>query len=92
MIASKRPRAPFALSDRLCQILKTLIRPREAVEKYFDAIMVELIQSMGSEQCRLRESACSAAADAVQGVAFERLEKYLEPVRDITFAPVTGKM
>lgn len=44
--------------------------------------MKELLESMGAAQWRVRESACSAIGDALQGCSFQQMEPFLEQVRE----------
>ena len=69
-------------------ILRTLIEPRKAVERYLDAILTDLLANMGAQQWRLRESACSALSDALQGCSLAQVDKYLEAVRSRSLCQV----
>ncbi len=42
----------------------------QALDEYFQPILQELLQGMGSRQWRIREASCSALGDALQGKSF----------------------
>jgi len=68
------------------QVWKSLVaNPKEAVDKYFDVIIVELINGLGDRMWRTRESSCSALADLLHGRKISQLEKYLEDLWNMTF-------
>jgi len=68
------------------QVWKSLVtNPKEAIDKYFDVIIVELISSLGDRMWRTRESSCLALADLLHGRKIGQLEKYLEDLWNMTF-------
>ncbi|ORX45553.1 ARM repeat-containing protein, partial [Anaeromyces robustus] len=68
------------------QVWKSLVtNPKEAVDKYFDVIIVELINGLGDRMWRTRESSCLALADLLHGRKISQLEKYLEDLWNMTF-------
>ena len=55
------------------------------IEKYFDAIMDDLLQNVLGKEWRVRQACCSAIGDLVQGRQLEKYEKYLEPIWSVCF-------
>ncbi|KAH7062064.1 proteasome stabiliser-domain-containing protein [Macrophomina phaseolina] len=47
------------------------------VDKYFDAIMEDLLQNILGKEWRVRQAACAAVADLVQGRSVDKYEQYL---------------
>eukprot|EP00026_Physarum_polycephalum_P000236 Phypoly_transcript_00236.p1 GENE.Phypoly_transcript_00236~~Phypoly_transcript_00236.p1 ORF type:complete len:1888 (+),score=384.04 Phypoly_transcript_00236:110-5665(+) len=66
-------------------ILKALIDPKKALDTYFDPIMQELLQGMGSRQWRVREGSCGALGDALQGKSFADISKYFLDIYTMCF-------
>lgn len=50
------------------------------IDKYFDAIMEDLLTSILGKEWRVRQACCSAIADLVQGRPLEKYEDYLERI------------
>ncbi|OCK83918.1 hypothetical protein K432DRAFT_379061 [Lepidopterella palustris CBS 459.81] len=55
------------------------------VEKHFDAIMDDLLDSILAKEWRVRQASCAAIADLVQGRTPDRYEKYLGQIWDKCF-------
>jgi len=71
------------------QVWKSLVtNPKEAVDKYFDVIVVELINGLGDRMWRTRESSCLALSDLLHGRKISQLEKYLEDLWNMTFRAI----
>lgn len=50
------------------EIWNALVKDSSAtIDKYFDAIMEDLLNSILTKEWRVREAACAAVADLVQG-------------------------
>lgn len=50
------------------------------IDKYFDAIMQDLLGSILGKEWRVRQACCAAIADLVQGRPLEKYERYLEDI------------
>lgn len=50
------------------------------IDKYFDAIMQDLLESILGREWRVRQACCGAIADLVQGRPQEKYERYLEEI------------
>lgn len=50
------------------------------IDKHFDAIMKDLLESILGREWRVRQACCAAIADLVQGRSLEKYEKYLEQI------------
>ncbi|KAF2169020.1 hypothetical protein M409DRAFT_52992 [Zasmidium cellare ATCC 36951] len=50
------------------------------IDKYFDAIMQDLLESILGREWRVRQACCAAIADLVQGRPLEKYEQYLEQI------------
>lgn len=50
------------------------------IDKYFDAIMEDLLGSILGKEWRVRQASCAAIADLVSGRPLEKYEKYLEKI------------
>ena len=62
-------------------IWNALVKDSSAtVNKYFDAIMDDLLASVLGKEWRVRQASCAAIADLVQGRPLEKYEKYLEQI------------
>ncbi|KAI8935987.1 hypothetical protein NX059_007490 [Plenodomus lindquistii] len=55
------------------------------IDKHFDAIMDDLLVSILTKEWRVRQAACAAIADLIQGRSIDKYEKYLTDVWDKTF-------
>ncbi|KAF2206012.1 ARM repeat-containing protein [Delitschia confertaspora ATCC 74209] len=55
------------------------------IDKHFDAIMDDLLNSILTKEWRVRQASCAAIADLVQGRSIDKYEKYLSQVWDRTF-------
>lgn len=67
-------------------IWNALVKDSSAtIDKHFDAIMDDLLVSILTKEWRVRQAACAAIADLIQGRSIEKYEKYLTDVWDKTF-------
>ncbi|OCL06260.1 major component of the proteasome [Glonium stellatum] len=55
------------------------------IDKHFDAIMDDLLESILTKEWRVRQASCAAIADLVQGRTPDKYEKYLSQVWDKCF-------
>lgn len=56
-----------ATQDAMANIWKSLLpNPNQQVEDYFDLIVKELLENLGSKMWRYRQSACDALVDLIQ--------------------------
>lgn len=55
------------------------------IDKYFDAIMDDLLTSILTKEWRVRQASCAAVADLVQGRNIDKYEKYLGDIWDKCF-------
>lgn len=67
-------------------IWKAVVKDQNAVlDKYFDAIMDELLKStLDGREWRVREASCAAIADLTYGQSFEKYEKYYTDIWRVT--------
>ncbi|KAF2854581.1 hypothetical protein T440DRAFT_415945 [Plenodomus tracheiphilus IPT5] len=67
-------------------IWNALVKDSSAtIDKHFDAIMDDLLVSILTKEWRVRQAACAAIADLIQGRSIDKYEKYLTDVWDKTF-------
>ncbi|KAJ8107311.1 hypothetical protein OPT61_g8953 [Boeremia exigua] len=67
-------------------IWNALVKDSSAtIDKHFDAIMDDLLVSILGKEWRVRQAACAAIADLVQGRGIEKYEKYLTSIWDKCF-------
>jgi len=67
------------IRDSMKKMWLTLVpQPREALNAHFDAIMIDLLDSMGNRQFRVRNSACAALGELLGGRGMGQLDPYLE--------------
>ncbi|KAF2749465.1 ARM repeat-containing protein [Sporormia fimetaria CBS 119925] len=59
--------------------------PTATIDKQFDAIMEDLLNSILTKEWRVRQASCAAIADLVQGRKMEKYEKYLDQIWDKCF-------
>ncbi|XXG94890.1 hypothetical protein Hte_001149 [Hypoxylon texense] len=67
-------------------IWKAVVKDQNAVfDKYYDAIMDELLKStLDGREWRVREASCAAIADLTYGQPFEKYEKYYTDIWRVT--------
>ncbi|KAL7942508.1 proteasome stabiliser domain-containing protein [Trichoderma barbatum] len=59
------------------EIWKALVKdPKTVMDVHFDAIMEELLKSILGREWRMREASCAAISELLNGVPFERYEKF----------------
>ncbi|KAI1309120.1 hypothetical protein EDD11_004131 [Mortierella claussenii] len=74
------------VNEAMTSIWRALVKePKKAVQEYFDVIVKDLLEGMGSRAWRTRESSCLAMADLLQGRSVEEIEKYLENIWTMSF-------
>ncbi|KAF2405383.1 ARM repeat-containing protein [Trichodelitschia bisporula] len=61
-------------------IWNALVKDKDAVDKHFDTIILDLLDNILAREWRVREACCAALADLIQGQRFEKYEKYIERV------------
>lgn len=62
-------------------IWKALVKDSAAaIDKYFDAIIEDLLVSILGKEWRVRQASCAAIADLVSGQALEKYERFLERI------------
>ncbi|KAH9878470.1 hypothetical protein IAQ61_001742 [Plenodomus lingam] len=67
-------------------IWNALVKDSSAtIDKHFDAIMDDLLVSILTKEWRVRQAACAAIADLIQGRSIDKYEKYLTDIWDKTF-------
>jgi proteasome component ECM29 len=67
------------IQDSMKKMWLTLVpNPREALNTHFDAIISDLLTSMGNRQYRVRNSACAALVELLHGRGMTQLDPYLE--------------
>ncbi|KAF1929696.1 major component of the proteasome [Didymella exigua CBS 183.55] len=67
-------------------IWNALVKDSSAtIDKHFDAIMDDLLVSILGKEWRVRQAACAAVADLIQGRGIDKYEKYLSSVWDKCF-------
>lgn len=57
----------------------------KTVDRYFDAILTEVLKSMGSKEWRVRQASTSALGNLLQTVPLERYEPKLEEIWNMSF-------
>ncbi|KAF9434869.1 hypothetical protein BGZ76_007269 [Entomortierella beljakovae] len=74
------------VNEAMTSIWRALVKePKKAVQEYFDVIIKDLLEGMGSRIWRTRESSCLAMTDLLQGRSIEEIEKYLETLWTMSF-------
>ncbi|KAI9332879.1 proteasome stabiliser-domain-containing protein [Zopfochytrium polystomum] len=74
------------VSESMKSIWKALVRdPKKAVDENFDAILKEILKSMGDRMWRTRESSCLALSDLLQGRQMDQFESSLEQIWTMCF-------
>ena len=71
-----------SMNDIWAAIVK---EPAKTVDLHFDSIMNDLLKNILSREWRVRQASCAAIADLVQGRTFEKYEKYLAKIWELTF-------
>ncbi|CAI6341703.1 unnamed protein product [Periconia digitata] len=67
-------------------IWNALVKDSSAtIDRYFDAIMDDLLTSILTKEWRVRQASCAAIADLVQGRNVDKYEKYLGDIWDKCF-------
>ncbi|KAF2810350.1 ARM repeat-containing protein [Mytilinidion resinicola] len=70
----------------MTDIWNALVKDSSAtIDKHFDAIMTDLLESILTKEWRVRQACCAAVADLVQGRDLEKYEKYLDQIWDKCF-------
>ncbi len=59
--------------------------PAKTIDQHFDSIMNDLLKNILGKEWRVRQASCAAIADLVQGRTFEKYEKYLAKIWELTF-------
>ena len=59
--------------------------PAKTIDLHFDSIMNDLLKNILGKEWRVRQASCAAIADLVQGRRFEKYEKYLATIWELTF-------
>ena len=59
--------------------------PAKTIDQHFDSIINDLLKNILGREWRVRQASCAAIADLVQGRTFEKYEKYLEKIWELTF-------
>ena len=59
--------------------------PIKTIDLHFDSIMNDLLKNILGKEWRVREASCAAIADLVQGRTFEKYEKHLARIWELTF-------
>ena len=59
--------------------------PAKTIDLHFDSIVNDLLKNILGKEWRVRQASCAAVADLVQGRTFEKYEKYLARIWELTF-------
>ena len=59
--------------------------PAKTIDLHFDSIVNDLLKNILGKEWRIRQASCAAVADLVQGRTFEKYEKYLARIWELTF-------
>ena len=71
-----------SMNDIWAAIVK---EPAKTIDLHFDGIMNDLLKNILGKEWRVRQASCAAVADLVQGRIFEKYEKYLAKIWELTF-------
>ena len=73
---------PSPMGQTMSVIWKGIVKERgqQVTEKYFSAIVRDVVASLGDRLWRTRESACHAGADLISGRPLEQVEGIMEPL------------
>ena len=71
-----------SMNDIWAAIVK---EPAKTIDLQFDSIMSDLFKNILGKEWRVRQASCAAIADLVQGRTFEKYEKYLAKIWELTF-------
>ncbi|KAN0039348.1 hypothetical protein ACTA71_001542 [Dictyostelium dimigraforme] len=66
-------------------ILNALIDQKDLFPQYFQPILKEVLQGMGTNSWRVREASCSAIPDTIQNATPEQILPYLEEIFYMSF-------
>ena len=59
--------------------------PVKTIDLHFDTILNDLLKNILGKEWRVRQASCAAIADLVQGRTFDKYEKYLARIWELTF-------
>ena len=71
-----------AMNDIWVALVK---EPTRIIDEHFDGIMNDLLKNILGKEWRVREASCAAIADLVSGRQFEKYEKFLTEIWEVTF-------
>lgn len=71
-----------SMNDIWAAIVK---EPAKTIDLHFDSILNDLLKNILGKEWRARQASCAAIADLVQGQTFEKYEKYLAKIWELTF-------
>ena len=71
-----------SMNDIWAAIVK---EPAKTIDLHFDSILNDLLKNILGKEWRARQASCAAIADLVQGRTFEKYEKYLAKIWELTF-------
>jgi proteasome component ECM29 len=67
-------------------IWSALVKDSSAtINQYFDDILADLLKNILGKEWRTRQASCAAIADLVQGREFEKYEKHLQAIWQVSF-------
>ena len=71
-----------SMNDIWAAIVK---EPAKTIDLHLDSIMNDLLKNILGKEWRVRQASCAAIAELVQGRTFEKYEKYLAKIWELTF-------
>ena len=71
-----------SMNDIWAAIVK---EPAKTIDLHFDTIINDLLKNILGKEWRVRQASCAAIAELVQGRTFEKYEKYLAKIWELTF-------
>lgn len=76
------PNVQRSMNDIWTALVKN---PSATIDKYFDAIMEDLLQSILTKEWRVRQASCAAIGDLIQGRSIEKYDQYLGQIWSLCF-------
>ena len=88
-LVPKLYRCSYDPNSRIAQamndVLKALLVENKSLDPYWDKIVDELTEGMGSRQWRVRQACCTALADGLSGRSFDQITNHLDRIYYMLF-------
>ena len=88
-LVPKLYRCSYDPNSRIAQamnnVLNALLADKRSLNPYWNGIVAELLEGMGSRQWRVRQASCAALADGLSGRSFRQIMDHLEEIYYMLF-------